>query len=164
MAIKRGRWTHDRGATGEDMVVFLIGMHVTRPWRPDQWLPTFLAMGPMLAELSRDPDLGLLGFRTLIGSGGPTIVQYWRDTESLYRYASSTDATHRPAWAAFNRRARKAPDAVGVWHETYRVAAAETVYVNTPTMGLAGAVGAKPVTSGFDKARDRLTGIAAEPR
>jgi len=158
MAIARGRWTHDPEATGGDMVVFLIGMHVTKPWRPDQWLPTFLAMGPMLAELSRDPELGLLGYRTLLGSGGPTIVQYWRDTESLYRYASSADATHRPAWAAFNRRARKAPDAVGVWHETYRVAAAESIYVNSPTTGLARAVGVKPVTTRLDRASDRLAG------
>lgn len=157
MAIARGRWTHDSAATGKDPVVFLIGMHVTKPWRPDQWLPTFLAMGPMLAELSRDPELGLLGYRTLLGRGGPTIVQYWRDAESLYRYASSTDAKHRPAWAAFNRRARKAPDAVGVWHETFQVGAAETMYVHTPTMGLAKAVGAKPVTARLDGARARLS-------
>jgi hypothetical protein len=158
MAIARGRWTHDRTATGEDMVVFLIGMHVNKPWRPDQWLPTAMAMGPMLAELSRDPDLGLLGFRTLLGSRGPTVVQYWRDTESLYRYASATERRHRPAWAAFNRRARKVPGTVGIWHETYRIRAAESVYVDMPPLGLAKAVGARPVPARLDRARDRLAG------
>ena len=53
---------------------------------------------------------------------------------------------------------------MGVWHETYKVGAAETMYVNTPTLGLAKAVGPKPVTSGYDKARNRLSGVAAEPR
>ncbi len=83
-------------------------------------------------------------------------MQYWRSVEQLYAYASDPTSRHRPAWAAFNRRARRNPGAVGVWHETYPAAGAETVYVNTPSMGLAGAVGAVPVSGRLDRARDRL--------
>ena len=63
----------------------------------------------MLAELSRDRGSGLLGFRTLWGAGGPTVVQYWDSHEKLYAYASASGAEYRPASAEFNRRARKVP-------------------------------------------------------
>ncbi|WP_433505086.1 DUF4188 domain-containing protein [Pseudonocardia halophobica] len=147
------RTTHEHEG---ELVVFLIGMTINRWWRVDQWLPTLLAMGPMLRELSTDPDSGLLGFRALLGAGGPTVVQYWSSVDKLYAYASDRTATHRPAWAAFNRRARKAPGVVGVWHETYRVAQAESVYVGTSELGLAKATGRVPVTGRTDAARQRI--------
>ncbi len=80
--IARGRWTHAH--TG-DLTVFLIGMRINRLWRPDAWLPTLAAMGPMLAELSTDPDSGFLGYQLLLGRRGPTVIQYWRRTEDVYR-------------------------------------------------------------------------------
>jgi len=153
--IARGRWTHAH--TGE-LTVFLIGMRVNRFWRPDAWWPAFTAMLPMLAELSADSESGLLGYRLLIGWRGPTIVQYWRSPEHIYRYASEAEAKHRPAWSAFNRRTRKVPGAVGVWHETYRVAGAESVYVDLPPMGLAAATASRPVTGRLNSAADRLAG------
>lgn len=158
----RGRWTHDH--TG-DLAIFLIGMRINRLWRPDLWGPTLAAMGPMLAELSQDPTSGFLGFRVLLGWRGPTLVQYWRSTDDVYRYASDRDARHRPAWAAFNRRARRAPGVVGVWHETYQVERAESVYVDTPVMGLAASTGARQVTGRMEHARDRLAagGSTASP-
>lgn len=155
--IARGRWTHEH--TG-DLTVFLIGMRINRLWRPDLWGPTLAAMGPMLAELSKDPESGFLGYRALLGSGGPTVLQYWRTPEDVYRYASDTNAHHRPAWAAFNRRARRAPGVVGVWHETYQIARAESMYVDTPVMGLAASTGARQVTGRLDHASDRLTASA----
>lgn len=148
-----GRMTHRH--TGE-LVVFLIGMRFTKPWRPDAWLPAFLAMPRMLAELSRDPASGLLGFRLTFGRGGPLVVQYWSSHEKLYAYASALDAEHRPAWVAFNRRARKSPDAVGIWHETFVVDRAESMYVGMPTTGLALATDAVPVTRMADLAAARL--------
>ena len=151
--VARGRWTHDH--TG-DLAVFLIGMRINRLWRPDLWGPTLAAMGPMLAELARDPSSGFLGYRVLLGWRGPTLVQYWRNTEDVYRYAGDQTAHHRPAWAAFNRRARRAPGVVGVWHETYQVGRAESVYVDVPLMGLAASTGARQVIGRMDHARDRL--------
>lgn len=151
--IANGRWTHEH--TG-DLTVFLIGMRINRLWRPDVWGPTLAAMGPMLAELSREPESGFLGYRMLLGWRGPTLIQYWRSTEDVYRYANAQDARHRPAWTAFNRLARKIPGVVGVWHETYQVARAESVYVDLPLMGLAAATTAVQVTKHLDRARARL--------
>ncbi len=155
-----GRWTHDRD--GEGVVVFLIGMRVNHWWRPDRWLPTFLAMPRMLVELHRDPSRGFLGARTLLGSGGPTVVQYWRSSEDLYAYAGDPGAAHRPAWGAFNRRARDGRGAVGIWHETYVVPAGghESFYGDCPAMGLAAAVGSQPVRRGREKAVERLAASA----
>ncbi|MHA3834125.1 DUF4188 domain-containing protein [Terrabacter sp. AAH1] len=139
--------THDG-----DLAVFLIGMRVNQPWRPDLWLPVLGAMPGMIAELYRakaaaargdGPDLGFLEARTLIGSGGPTVVQYWRDAQSIYAYANDPERLHRPAWTAFYRRSRKATGAVGIWHETYAVPAGahESLYVAMPPTGLGKAFG-----------------------
>jgi hypothetical protein len=150
-----GRRTHQLTAD-TDLVVFLVGMRVNKPWRIDAWLPTALAMPRMLVELERDPEQGLLGFRMLLGLSGPMVVQYWRDVDSLYHYASNTTAKHRPVWAAFNRRARKVPGAVGIWHETFTVRGAESMYVDMPRLGLGRALGTVAVTGRLDRARDRL--------
>jgi hypothetical protein len=156
MKVEQGRRTHNNDAAGEQLVVFLIGMTFTKPWRIDAWLPTFLAMPRMLAELSREPERGLLGHRLMISPRGPVVAQYWRDVDALYAYASARDAVHRPAWSAFNRRARRVPGAVGIWHETFQVRAAETMYVDMRPLGLGAAVGTVPVTPRTDRARDRL--------
>jgi hypothetical protein len=147
------RMTHDYDG---ELVVFLIGMRINKPWRPDLWLPVFHAMPGMLAELSKDKDSGLLGYRLTISAGGPLLVQYWSSHERLYQYASDRDAAHRPAWAAFNRRARKAPGAVGIWHETYLVEQAETIYAGMPVSGLAAATSAVPVARRGETAGERL--------
>ena len=148
-----GRMTHDYDG---DLVVFLIGMRIYKPWRLDLWLPVFTAMPAMLAELSKDKDSGLLGYRLTFGAGGPLLVQYWNSHEKLYQYASNRDAAHRPAWAAFNRRARKAPGAVGVWHETYVVERAESIYAGMPVSGLAAATSSVPVGRRGETAAERL--------
>ncbi len=160
MSAPTGRMTHDHdGPLG----VFLIGMRLNRWWRVDQWFPVFLAMPRMLTELYRnraaadrgeEADLGFLGARTLMGGRGVTVVQYWRSTEDIYRYAASTEHAHRAAWSAFNARARKAAGAVGIWHETYAVPAGghESVYVVCPPMGLALATSRVPARLGSARA------------
>ncbi|MEC5182094.1 DUF4188 domain-containing protein [Arthrobacter sp. CG_A4] len=153
--INAGRFTH-RHSGG--LVVFLIGMRINRPWRPDLWLPAFLAMPKMLAELLAEPGSGLLGYRFSMGAGGPVIVQYWDSVENLYAYASAPESGHRPAWTAFNRRAREVPGAVGIWHETFQVSHAESMYVSMPTQGLAQATELVPVGPRTDRAKDRLAG------
>jgi hypothetical protein len=148
-----GRMTHDYDG---DLVVFLIGMRINKLWRPDLWLPVFFAMPAMLAELSKDKDSGLLGYRLTFGAGGPLLVQYWNSHETLYQYASERTAAHRPAWAAFNRRARKAPGTVGIWHETYLVERAESIYSGMPVSGLAAATSSVSVARRGDTAAERL--------
>ena len=159
--INAGRTTHSHDGS---LVVFLIGMRVNKLSRPDLWLPAFGAMPRMLKELSRDPDSGLLGFRAFLGRS-PFVVQWWDSEEKLYAYASKPDAEHRPAWTAFNARARRAAGAVGVWHETYVVDRAESIYVGTPTMGLAKATSLVPVGRNADRAAARLaSGATGRPR
>lgn len=151
--VMTGRMTHDYHG---ELVVFHIGMQINRWWRPDLWLPVFFAMPSMLRELSTDPDSGLLGSSLLFGRGGPYVVQYWSSVDKLYRYASDPTQSHRPAWTRFNRAARKNVGAVGIWHETFVVERAESMYVSTRPMGLPGATRVVPVPRRHDRAHDRL--------
>lgn len=157
MRTRRDRWRHNRTATPENLVVFLVGMQITKPWRVDHWVPTMVAMFPMLAELRRRPELGCLGSRIVIGLDGPTILQYWRDTEALHAYSAATNARHLPSWGAFNRRIGRAANNVGVWHEIFVVRETESVYLDMPVMGLAKAVGASAVGSRTQEARANET-------
>jgi hypothetical protein len=165
MTLTSGRVTH--GYRG-DLAVFLIGMRFNRPWRVDLWLPVMQAMPRMLRELyaaraaaqrGEGVDPGFLDARTLLGGRGVTVVQYWRSVEDVYRYATAAEHEHRPAWQAFNARARQAGGAVGIWHETYAVPAGahESIYVAMPPTGLARATSVVPVARRGETARERLS-------
>lgn len=159
-AVVEGRHTHEH--TGE-LVVFHIGMQINRWWRPDLWMPAFRAMPRMLRELSMDADSGFLGSELLLGAGGPYVVQYWSSIEKLYAYASDPAAEHRPAWSRFNKAARKAPGAVGIWHETFLVERAESIYVDTKPMGLPKATTSVPIGRSRDRARERFAAGRTAP-
>jgi len=139
-----------------DHVVFLIGMRVNNVFALHKWLPVFMAMGKMLPELYKNPQLGFksyqMGFgRTLI------LVQYWDTEENLLAYASARDSEHLPAWKAFNKAARGSK-AVGIWHETYVVSAAKTenMYVNMPAFGFGKVAELVPATGKRNTASQRL--------
>lgn len=152
-----GRRTADMGSR-DGIVVFLIGMRVNKVWRVWQWAPVFSAMPRMIAELAADPSRGMLGRpRTFISGRTVMLVQYWNSFEDLERYARDPKAEHLPAWRAFNRRIRD-NGSVGIFHETYRVAAGdvETVYANMPEFGLAAVTAAVPVARGRNTAAARL--------
>ena len=137
-----------------DFVVFLIGMRINRPWNVHKWLPVFLAMPKMLKELEQRPDSGFLGATM----GLPVIVQYWRSFEDLEAYARDRNSAHWPAWVAFNKRIGGSRGDVGIWHETYRVAAGqyEAVYSGMPAFGL-GKIGHLESASGArETARGRM--------
>ena len=160
MCVRSGRWTHEHD--GDGVVVFLIGIRVNRLRAVRSWLPVAQAMPPMLAELRADPGLGLLGVTSAVQGRGALIVQYWRDVESLLAYAHGSDHEHRPAWREFNRRAREARGAVGIWHETFVVPAGahESIYVDMPEQGLPAALGGRPVDGRRNGTRDRLASVA----
>jgi hypothetical protein len=145
---------HEEGVT-----VFLIGMRINSFRALRSWWPVFRAMPRMLKELSRDKGGGLLGYQLLFG--GPRliyVVQYWSSKDQLLAYASAQNKSHRPAWAAFNRRIREGRDKVGFWHETYIVPAGahEQIYVNMPAFGLGRAAGVTPIAHRGDRAAQRL--------
>jgi hypothetical protein len=123
-----------------DFVVFLIGMRINNFFKFGQWLPVARAMGPMIEELTRAPDLGLLHARTHFGLPNIMVVQYWRSFDHLRRYATGGDHLHLKAWRNFNKAvaASAGNNAVGIWHETFLVGAGqyETLYTNMPPYGL----------------------------
>lgn len=155
-AIASGRWTHQHDG---QLTVFVIGMRINRFWRFDAWMPVVAAMPPMLQELARDKESGYLGHYAHFGLRGPILIQYWRTPEDVYRFATDRDATHRPAWSAFNARARRLPGAVGIWHETYQIARAETVYADMPPTGLAAATTPVRISAATHQAPARMSAL-----
>jgi hypothetical protein len=144
MTVHPGRFTADIEG---DFVVFLIGMRFNQPLKVRSWLRVVSAMPKMLKVIGEHPELGCLG--TLQYFGRTTLlVQYWRDFDSLDRFARDKDLPHLEPWRKFNRAAR-ASAAVGVWHETYRVAAGqyEAIYANMPVFGLAQATSHVPIAA-----------------
>ncbi len=155
MTIYTGRMT---SITDDGVVVFLIGMRINKFLAVNKWLPVFLAMGRMLPELYKNPQLGFKSYemwfsRTLI------LVQYWESSEKLLAYAKAKDSEHLPAWRAFNKAAQ-ASDAVGIWHETYVVPKGniENMYVNMPQFGFGKVGELVPAAGNRTSAKQRLGG------
>ena len=138
-------------------VVFLIGMRVNRLLAINKWLPVARAMSPMLRELYEDKNLGFLRTEVMLTWRGVALVQYWKTFEQLHAYAHARDAKHLPAWAAFNRSVGS-DGSVGIWHETFQVAAdnCECVYANMPRWGLAAAGEHLPAVGRLHDAKGRM--------
>ena len=139
-------------------MLFLIGMRINTLWRVWEWLPAFLAMGPMIGELYKNPELGFLSARTEMAGRTITVIQYWKSFEALEAYASNSKQKHRPAWTAFYQRSTRGTGAVGIFHETYlvRPGDVESLYEDMPAdFGLGGAVGTDMVSARTESARQR---------
>ena len=139
-----------------EFVVFLIGMRVNRWWKLWQWLRVAMAMPKMLRELGEHPELGFLRAESWFGRT-TVMVSYWRSMDHLLAYAKSRTAEHLPAWRMFNKLVGTNGD-VGIWHETYRSRPGdyESVYVNMPAFGLAGAGEAVDAAGAMASAESRL--------
>ena len=140
-----------------DFVVFVIGMRVNRLLQPHKWVPVARAMGPMIAELKRQPDLGLLHVEFFLGGRTVMTLQYWRSFQQLHAYAHARDKKHLPAWADFNRKVG-GNGSVGIFHETYLVSAGryEAIYANMPPFGLAQAGALVPAIGRMNAAKTRI--------
>ena len=138
-------------------VVFIIGFRINRLLAFGKWVPVAKAMPPMLKELYANPELGFLGAQSSIYWPGVMMVQYWRSFEHLVDYAQSRNAVHLPAWKAFNQSVGD-DGTVGIWHETYQVAAGkyECIYANMPRFGLALAGTHEAATGHLRDARSRM--------
>ncbi|MBE7942838.1 DUF4188 domain-containing protein [Ramlibacter aquaticus] len=158
--IFQGRYTAD---VEGPFVVFLIGLRINRLWAVHKWLPVARAMGPMLAELQAQPDMGLLHAETYLYWRGVALVQYWRSFEQLDRFARNPQASHLGAWKRFNQ-AVGADGSVGIWHETYLVQPGgyECIYGNMPRRGLA-RVGTHGPATGARLTARRRAGMEGEP-
>ena len=155
--------TDDDSTTGrvhadrdDEFVVFLVGMRINAVWKVHRWLPIFL-FGPRLVRELEDSDAGLLGSWTFLDPPRTAgFVQYWASAEALQAYAHDDDHGHTDAWREY--AAQSDDRAVGIWHETYRVDAHETVYDDVGPRGLGAAEGSDlvPATGGLVSATGRL--------
>ncbi|WP_414567514.1 DUF4188 domain-containing protein [Nostoc sp. CCY 9925] len=151
-----GRFTAE---IDEPFVVFLIGMRINKFFAFSKWIPTAMAMSPMLRSLQQNPDKGFLGGEGFVYSRGVGLIQYWRSFEDLERFARNPADAHLEAWQRFNR-AIGADGSVGIWHETYLIDPGkyEAVYGNMPVFGLAAATKHVPAKGRKETARRRLGG------
>lgn len=152
-------------AVDGDLVVFLIGMRINRPWKLGVWLPVARAMGRMIAELESRPaeETGYLGRQ---GTGPSlTLIQYWRSFAHLEAWARAGDAAHWPAWTEFNRRMKTRRGDVGIWHETFAVPrdGIESLYSGMPPRGLGRIFPLVPAEGGLSGARGRMDAGGATP-
>ena len=138
-------------------VVFLIGMRVNKLWAVHKWWPVSQLMPPMIAELKANKESGFLHADFVVMWRAVATVQYWRSFEHLHAYAHAREAKHLPAWAAFNRKVGN-DGSVGIWHETYEVAAGqyESIYVNMPRWGLGQAGEHVPSVGRMNDAKSRM--------
>jgi hypothetical protein len=140
-----------------EFVVFLIGMRLNKPWKVHKWGPVFVAMPRMLRELTRHPELGLLGYYQCLTTNGPMVVQYWRSFAYLEAYARGKGYEHLPAWHRYSQRVRVASGDVGIWHETYVITPGhyESIYGSMPAFGLGRVGHLVPVSEHKNSARQR---------
>ncbi|MDQ6657237.1 MAG: DUF4188 domain-containing protein [Actinomycetota bacterium] len=152
---QEGRYT--AAATDEPVTVFLIGMRINRWWKVRSWLPVVTAMPAMIKHLANHQTSGFLAGQNWFGRT-TLMLTYWRKAEDLVAFARDPELMHLPAWRAYNAAAGSNGD-VGVWHETYRVAAGdrEMIYVNMPPFGLGKAIGTERVGTGTATATQRMT-------
>jgi hypothetical protein len=109
-----------------DLVVIYLGMRV----RTFYGLKTMLGFGPGIAGVARAKPDGFLLHENFLLSLFPVhagMRQYWRDWESLERWARSDP--HRQWWQQFLRDS----GGTGFWHETYfRRGGFEAIYDDIP--------------------------------
>lgn len=127
-----------------------LGMRVNSP----RGLKTLLSFGPKISKsVAAHPD-GLLLHENVLYSLFPPhagMRQYWRDFDSLERWARS--APHQQWWQQFLRDR----GGTGFWHETYfRGGNIESVFVDMPAIGLARVGPTIPARGSLFSARRRL--------
>jgi hypothetical protein len=133
-----------------DLVVIYLGMRVNTM----TGLKTVLGFGPKIARSVGAAPEGLLLHENFIFSLAPPhagMRQYWRDFDSLERWARSDP--HREWWRRFLRDS----GGTGFWHETYFMRGGmEAVYDDmVKTTGFLAFAPAQPARGRMFSARDR---------
>ena len=105
-----------------DLVVIYLGMRVNAL----RGLATLIGFGPKISKaVDEQPDGLLLHESVLFGLKHVGMRQYWRDFDSLERWARSKP--HRDWWQSFVRNT----GGTGFWHETYFLSGGmESVYLD----------------------------------
>ena len=113
--VQNGRFTADVSSLGDEVIVFLIGMRINKPWKVHAWWPVFVAMPKMLKYLAEHPDKGLLGYqqaffrhRCSSSTGGRSktsnALRETVTTPTSSRGGSSTGASAAPATSGSGTR------------------------------------------------------------
>ena len=133
-----------------ELVVIYLGMRANS----FKGFRTMFKFGPSIAKaVEAKPDGLLLHERIVWGWFPPHfgMRQYWRDFDSLERWARSLP--HQQWWQQFLRDR----GGTGFWHETYfRGGQIESVYIDMPRTGLAKFAPATPARGSLFSARRRL--------
>lgn len=149
MTSKPNRTTVDLSSY-PDLVVIYLGMRVNSPGG----VKTLMSFGAKIrASVAAQPD-GLLLHENVLYSLLPPhagMRQYWRDFDSLERWARSLP--HQDWWQQF----LKDRGGTGFWHETYsRSGEIESVFIDMPPLGLAKFAPTHPARGSLFSARRRL--------
>ena len=136
-----------------DLVVIYLGMRVNEP----RGVRTLMSFGPKIRKSVEAQPGGLLLHENLLFSLFPPhagMRQYWRDFDSLERWARSLP--HQQWWQQFLRDR----GGTGFWHETYLIKPGkyETIYSNMPLFGLAAASSHERAEGKLSTARDHMRG------
>ena len=151
MALNTDRLTVDLSAFPE-LVVIYLGMRVNEL----RGLKTLLSFGPKITKSVAEQPEGLLLHENIIFSVLPPHLgmrQYWRDFESLERWARSLP--HKEWWANFVRDT----GGTGFWHELYFMRGGmEAVYLDLADhpLGFLNFAPAEPARGAMFSARSRL--------
>jgi hypothetical protein len=133
-----------------DLVVIYLGMRANSL----RGFKTLMSFGPKIKKsVDAKPD-GLLLHENILLTFFPPhggMRQYWRDFESLERWART--GVHAQWWKSFLEDRGGA----GFWHETYfRGGQIESVYIDMPTVGLSKFAPLEEARGSMFSARRRL--------
>ena len=136
--------------TYPDLVVIYLGMRANSL----SGIKTLVSFGPRIKKsVDASPD-GLLLHENFLFSLFPPhagMRQYWRDFDSLERWARS--GVHSKWWKSFLEDRGGA----GFWHETYfRGGQIESVYIDMPAVGLSRFAPVEDARGSMFSARRRL--------
>jgi hypothetical protein len=133
-----------------DLVVIYLGMRANSL----RGIRTLVSFGPKIQKAVADKPDGLLLHENLVFSLIPPhggMRQYWRDFDSLEKWARS--GVHSEWWKGFLRNR----GGTGFWHETYfRGGQIESVYIDMPPLGLGKFGETEPARGSMFSARRRL--------
>ena len=96
-----------------DGVRFLIGMRWSALWRLAHRPWVALAFARMLRAR---PENGLQATWLSVRPAGPVVIQKWRSTADLHRWARDRGEAHAGAWRRFRHEEGRTAD-WGVWHD-----------------------------------------------
>lgn len=121
-----------------EFLVFVVELRIYQWWRFWKWLPVVRAMGGMLTELMKKPELGLLNFEYWFAFRRQVFLMYWRSYEHMHDWVLDKGATHMAGWKMLNQLMKDSPKVLGFWHESYVIQPHqyEAFYRNVPTVGL----------------------------